>query len=61
MTQTASAKTPFTLSRHALVALQPAPAQNKNGIVVTASTAAHYGLTKISDLGRVIGEPDGNG
>ncbi len=44
-----------------LVALQPAPAQNKNGIVVTASTAAHYGLTKISDLGRVIGEPDGNG
>lgn len=42
-----------------LVALQPAPAENKNGIVVTAATAARYGLTRISDLGRAIGDQDG--
>lgn len=30
-----------------------APAQDKNGIVVTADTAAQYGLTKISDLAGV--------
>jgi osmoprotectant transport system substrate-binding protein len=41
-----------------LVALQPAPAANTNGIVVTAATAARYGLTRISDLGRAIGDPD---
>ncbi|MGD1256339.1 glycine betaine ABC transporter substrate-binding protein [Mycobacterium seoulense] len=41
-----------------LVALQPAPAENKNGIVVTAATAARHGLTRISDLGRAIGGPD---
>ena len=33
-----------------LVALAYAPAQNKNGIVVTAATAAELGLTKVSDL-----------
>ncbi|OBH11942.1 glycine betaine ABC transporter substrate-binding protein [Mycobacterium sp. E3247] len=44
-----------------LVALQPAPAENKNGVVVTAATAARYGLTRISDFGRAIGDPDGNG
>ncbi|MBI2696518.1 glycine betaine ABC transporter substrate-binding protein [Mycobacterium nebraskense] len=41
-----------------LVALQPAPAENKNGIVVTAATAARHGLTRISDLGRAVGGPD---
>lgn len=40
-----------------LVALQPARAANTNGIVVTAATAARYGLTRISDLGRAIGDP----
>ncbi|MEE6179096.1 glycine betaine ABC transporter substrate-binding protein [Mycobacterium sp. 050134] len=43
-----------------LVALRPAPAENKNGVVVTAATAARYGLTRISDLGRTIGDPDEN-
>ena len=33
-----------------LVALAYAPAQDKNGIVVTAETAAELGLTKVSDL-----------
>ncbi|MDP2623333.1 MAG: ABC transporter substrate-binding protein [Actinomycetota bacterium] len=33
-----------------LVALAYAPAQDKNGIVVTADTAAELGLTKVSDL-----------
>ncbi|BBY01164.1 glycine betaine ABC transporter substrate-binding protein [Mycobacterium seoulense] len=41
-----------------LAALQPAPAENKNGIVVTAATAARHGLTRISDLGRAAGGPD---
>ncbi|BBY00820.1 glycine betaine ABC transporter substrate-binding protein [Mycobacterium seoulense] len=44
-----------------LAALQPAPAENKNGIVVTAATAARHGLTRISDLGRAIGDADGSG
>lgn len=33
-----------------LVVLAYAPAQDKNGIVVTAATAASLGLTKVSDL-----------
>ncbi|MGD1257719.1 glycine betaine ABC transporter substrate-binding protein [Mycobacterium seoulense] len=44
-----------------LAALQPAPAENKNGIVVTAATAARHGLRRISDLGRAIGDADGSG
>ena len=33
-----------------------APAQDKNAYVVTAETAAEYGLSKVSDLGPVAGE-----
>lgn len=40
------------LSETGLVALQPAPAEDKNGIVVTAATASRYGLVKVSDLGK---------
>lgn len=49
------------LRKTGLVALRPAPAENKNGIVVTAATAARYGLTRISDLGRAIEGADGSG
>ena len=36
-----------------LVAARPAPAQDANAIVVTAATAARYGLRSIADLARV--------
>ena len=36
-----------------LVAGRPAPAQDANAIVVTAATAARYGLRSIADLARV--------
>jgi osmoprotectant transport system substrate-binding protein len=36
-----------------LVAAQPAPAQDANAIVVTAATAARYGLRSIADLTSV--------
>jgi osmoprotectant transport system substrate-binding protein len=36
-----------------LVAAHPAPAQDANAIVVTAATAARYGLRSIADLARV--------
>jgi osmoprotectant transport system substrate-binding protein len=36
-----------------LVAARPAPAQDNNAIVVTAPTAARYGLRSIADLARV--------
>jgi osmoprotectant transport system substrate-binding protein len=36
-----------------LVTAHPAPAQDANAIVVTAATAARYGLRSIADLGRV--------
>jgi osmoprotectant transport system substrate-binding protein len=36
-----------------LVAEHPAPAQDANAIVVTAATAARYGLRSIADLARV--------
>ena len=36
-----------------LVAGRPAPAQDTNAIVVTAATAARYGLRSIADLARV--------
>ncbi|OBG59873.1 ABC transporter [Mycobacterium sp. E3339] len=49
------------LQKTGLVALRPAPAENKNGIVVTAATAARYGLTKISDFGRAIEDADVGG
>ncbi len=38
---------------HGLVAARPAPAQDANAIVVTAATAARYGLRSIADLARV--------
>jgi osmoprotectant transport system substrate-binding protein len=36
-----------------LMAARPAPAQNANAIVVTAATAARYGLRSIADLAKV--------
>ena len=42
--------------RDGLTALAYAPAQDKNGIVVTADTAASLGLTKVSDLAAHNGE-----
>jgi osmoprotectant transport system substrate-binding protein len=36
-----------------LVAVHPAPAQDANAIVVTAATAARYGLRSIADLAKV--------
>ena len=36
-----------------LVAARPAPAQDANAIVVTAATAARFGLRSIADLARV--------
>ena len=36
-----------------VVAARPAPAQDANAIVVTAATAARYGLRSIADLARV--------
>ncbi|MFF2299599.1 glycine betaine ABC transporter substrate-binding protein [Arthrobacter sp. NPDC058127] len=40
------------LKSSGLLALNPAPAQDQNGIVVTKETANRYGLTKVSDLGK---------
>jgi osmoprotectant transport system substrate-binding protein len=40
------------LSGSGLVALQAAPAENKNGIVVTAATASRFALVTVSDLGK---------
>ena len=39
-----------------LVALDYSPAQDKNGFVVTAETAADLGLAKVSDLAQYNGE-----
>jgi len=36
-----------------LIAARPAPAQDANAIVVTAATAARYGLRSIADLARL--------
>ncbi|CAN5162327.1 ABC transporter substrate-binding protein [soil metagenome] len=44
------------LSDESIVALDAAPAQNVNGIVVTHNTALRYGLRRISDLRPVAGE-----
>ena len=38
------------LEERGIIALAPAPAQNKNGVVATAETAMQFGLTTISDL-----------
>jgi osmoprotectant transport system substrate-binding protein len=42
-----------SVARRGLVAARPAPAQDANAIVVTAATAARYGLRSIADLARV--------
>lgn len=43
---------PPLLKSRGLVAFNPAPAEDKNGIVVTADTARRYGLVNISDLAK---------
>ena len=42
------------LAAKGLVALDPAPATNQNGFVVTEDTASQYALTSISDLGKPV-------
>jgi osmoprotectant transport system substrate-binding protein len=42
-----------SLAGRGLLAAHPAAAQNNNAIVVTAATAARYGLRSITDLARV--------
>jgi osmoprotectant transport system substrate-binding protein len=42
-----------SLAGRGLLAAHPAAAQNSNAIVVTAATAARYGLRSITDLARV--------
>jgi osmoprotectant transport system substrate-binding protein len=42
-----------SLAGRGLLAARPAAAQNTNAIVVTAATAARYGLRSITDLARV--------
>jgi osmoprotectant transport system substrate-binding protein len=42
-----------SVAGHGLVAARPAPAQDANAIVVTAATAARYGLRSIADLAKV--------
>lgn len=41
------------LSRRGILALEPSPAEDRNGFVVTAETAAAHDLESVSDLGRV--------
>ena len=42
-----------SVAGHGLVAASPAPAQDANALVVTAATAARYGLRSIADLAKV--------
>ena len=42
-----------SVAARGLVAARPAPAQDANAIVVTAATAARYGLRSIADLAKV--------
>jgi osmoprotectant transport system substrate-binding protein len=44
------------LDERGLELLEPAPAENKNGLVVTRETADQHGLTATSDLQPVAGE-----
>jgi len=51
-----------SVAGHGLLAARPAPAQDANALVVTAATAARYGLRSIADLakvapGLVFGDP----
>jgi osmoprotectant transport system substrate-binding protein len=41
------------LSARGLVALEPAPAQDRNSIVVTSATAREFGVRDVSDLARI--------
>lgn len=45
--------TPMLRNRD-LISFAPAPAENKNGIVVTSETARRYGLVKVSDLAKPV-------
>ena len=42
-----------SVAGHGLLAASPAPAQDANALVVTAATAARYGLRSIADLAKV--------
>ncbi|HEX6262157.1 MAG TPA: ABC transporter substrate-binding protein [Actinomycetota bacterium] len=44
------------LSTRGIAVLEPAPAQNANGVVVTRETADRYGLERISDLAPLASE-----
>jgi osmoprotectant transport system substrate-binding protein len=44
------------LSDRGVEVLEPSPAQDKNGLVVTPETAGQHGLTAVSDLEPVAGE-----
>lgn len=46
------AKLAERLAPKGLTALDPAPATDQNGFVVTRATAARYGISKLSDLAR---------
>lgn len=50
LAKTSQQPLPPLLESRGLVAFNPAPAEDKNGIVVTTDTARRYGLVKISDL-----------
>lgn len=44
------------LAERGIIALAPAPAQDKNGVVATAETATRFDLTTISDLAPAASE-----
>ncbi len=50
-----SAALAHELERRGVLALAPAPAEDRNGFVVTRETAATYGLVTLSDLEEVAG------
>ena len=52
----ASAVLDEALEARGLVALEAAPGENQNVLVVTSETAAEHDLTKISDLAKVAGQ-----
>jgi len=51
-TRAASRALAESVAGHGLVAARPAPAQDANALVVTAATAARYGLRSIADLAK---------
>ena len=54
-TSVASTRLRDAFAPRGVTVLQPAEAQNRNGVAVTAKTAARLGLTNISDLVPVAG------